>query len=155
MLERKEPSAMFRSRIAINVVAMAAALLATSAVAAEAWQPAPGRLSTRWTKDVSPERAWPEYPRPQMVRADWVNLNGLCDYAIRPKSEEQPQQWYGKILVPFAVESALSGVKKPVKPEERLWYRRTFEAPALPAEGRLLLHFGAVDWECTVWLNGK
>jgi hypothetical protein len=90
-----------------------------------------------------------------MVRSDWVNLNGLWDYAIRPKAEDQPRDWEGRILVPFAVESALSGVKKPVSPEQRLWYRRRFDTPPLPADGRLLLHFGAVDWQCTVWVNGK
>ena len=82
---------------------------------------------------------WPEYPRPQMVRPDWTNLNGLWNYAIRPAAEEQPTKWDGEILVPFAVESALSGVKKPVQPDERLWYRRTFTAPQLTEGGRLLL----------------
>ncbi|MEX2309742.1 MAG: sugar-binding domain-containing protein [Pirellulales bacterium] len=91
-----------------------------------------------------------------MVRTDWVNLNGLWDYAIRPKGENKPQQqWDSTILVPFAIESALSGVQKPVTPEQQLWYRRKFEAPALPEKGRLLLHFGAVDWQCTVWVNGR
>jgi hypothetical protein len=122
---------------------------------ADQWKPAEGPLTTPWTKDVAPERALPEYPRPQLVRDPWVNLNGLWDYAIRPQSDEQPENWDGKILVPFAVESSLSGVKKPVSPDERLWYRRTFEQPELPEEGRLLLHFGAVDWKCEVWINGK
>jgi beta-galactosidase/beta-glucuronidase len=90
-----------------------------------------------------------------MVRADWVNLNGLWDYAIRPKAEGQPRDWDGKILVPFAVESTLSGVKKPVTPDQQLWYRRKFNTPSLPANGQLLLHFGAVDWQCTIWINGK
>ena len=96
------------------------------------WKPADGPLTTAWTKDVSPEKVWPEYPRPQMVREDWVNLNGLWDYAIRPKDDVRPTQWDGKILVPFAVESALSGVMKTVKPDQNLWYRRTFAAPAWP-----------------------
>jgi hypothetical protein len=90
-----------------------------------------------------------------MVRAGWMTLNGLWDYAVRPKAEDKPQQWDGKILVPFAVESALSGVKKSVTPEQRLWYRRTFKTPTLPENGRLLLHFGAVDWQCTAWVNGR
>jgi hypothetical protein len=118
-----------------------------------AWEPAKGPLATRWAKDVSPERVWPEYPRPQMVREDWVNLNGLWSYAIRPASEDKPSEWDGEILVPFAVESALSGVKKSVQPHERLWYRRSFSPPALDDNQRLLLHFGAVDWKCTVWVN--
>ena len=95
-------------------------LVAASSVAAmripapRAWEPAKGPLATRWAKDVSPERVWPEYPRPQMVREKWVNLNGLWSYAIRPAAEAQPTKWDGEILVPFAVESALSGVKKAV-----------------------------------------
>jgi hypothetical protein len=89
-----------------------------------------------------------------MVRKDWVNLNGLWDYAISPVDADTPTKWDGEILVPFAVESALSGVKKPVRPDQRLWYLRTFESPAEDGE-RLLLHFGAVDWKCTVWVNGK
>jgi hypothetical protein len=129
--------------------------VASVVCAADDWQPAEMRLKTRWTKDVSPDGAWPEYSRPQMVRPDWVNLNGLWEYALRPKADEKPQQWDGKILVPFAVESALSGVQKRVTPDERLWYRRTFKSPSLPDGGRLLLHFGAVDWQCTIWVNGR
>lgn len=120
-----------------------------------AWQPAKGPLMTRWSRGVAPETAWPEYPRPQMVREKWTNLNGLWQYAIRPKAEGQPKQWDGEILVPFAIESALSGVRKPVKPDERLWYRRTFSSSALARNERLVLNFGAVDWECIVSVNGK
>ncbi len=123
-------------------------------VKAQDWHPAEGPLKTRWAADVSVDCPWPEYPRPQMVRSSWVNLNGLWDYAIRPQSEPQPQEWDGKILVPFPLESALSGVMKPLRPNQRLWYHRTFEAPEI-GEGRLLLHFGAVDWHTTIWLNGK
>jgi hypothetical protein len=110
---------------------------------------------TRWAKDVTPDKPLPEYPRPQMARKDWLNLNGLWDHAVAPKADAAPQSYQGKILVPFAIESALSGVMKPVGTDNRLWYRRTFEAPARPADGRLLLHFGAVDWETTVYVNGK
>src|SRR5688572_29351950 len=134
-------------------IALALAML--HAGESRAWEPAKGPLATRWAKDVSPERVWPEYPRPQMVREDWVNLNGLWSYAIRPSSEDKPSEWDGEILVPFAVESALSGVKKAVQPHERLWYRRSFSPPALDDDQRLLLHFGAVDWKCTVWVNGQ
>ena len=120
-----------------------------------AWKPAEGPLMTKWAADVSPDNALPEYPRPQMVRRDWLNLNGLWDYAIAPKDRLQPRDFDGQILVPYPVESALSGVMKPVGPDNRLWYRRTFEIPQKWGEGRrLLLHFGAVDWDTTVWVNG-
>jgi hypothetical protein len=119
------------------------------------WQPAKGPLMTRWSKEVSPDNAHREYPRPQMVRKDWLNLNGLWEYAIRPKEEAKPANFDGQILVPFAAESALSGVKKAVGEKNRLWYRRTFEIPKKWADKRILLHFGAVDWEATVFVNGK
>ena len=118
------------------------------------WAPAKGPLSTRWAKDVSPLRVLPEYPRPQLVRKDWTNLNGLWQLAFGKEDDAVP---FGKdlpetILVPFPVESALSGV---MKQADRLWYRRTFPMPTNPGTNRLLLHFGAVDWESTVWINGK
>lgn len=131
-----------------------ACLLGAAATSVRAWEPAAGPLLTKWAKDVSPDRVWPEYPRPQMVRPNWTNLNGLWQYAIRPQDAGQPDDWDGTILVPFAVESALSGVMKPLKPEQQLWYRRTFEAPEAEG-GRVLLHFGAVDWKCTVSVNGQ
>ncbi len=119
------------------------------------WQAASGPLMTRWAKEVSPQDVHRQYPRPQMVRKNWVNLNGLWHYAITPRRRERaPDRWDGQILVPFAIESALSGVKKKVGPENRLWYQRKFVAPRLPPESRLLLHFEAVDWQTTVWVNG-
>src|SRR5436309_4721477 len=121
----------------------------------EEWQPAKGPLLTRWPKDVSPRSAHPDYPRPQMVREDWLNLNGLWDYAIRPKNQEAPATFDGKILVPFPVESALSGVMKPVGDQNRLWYRRTFTVPKGWSKKRVILRFGAVDWESTVFVNGR
>ncbi len=130
-------------------------LLALCSVVRAAWAPAKGPLLTRWAKEVSPDNAHREYPRPQMVRKDWHNLNGLWEYAIRPKDQLQPQGFDGQILVPFPVESALSGVMKAVGPDNRLWYRRSFEVPAKWAGRRVLLHFGAVDWDATVWVNGK
>jgi beta-galactosidase/beta-glucuronidase len=131
-----------------------AVLLAGHAVA-EDWKPAPGHMMTRWAKDVTPDRVLPEYPRPQMVRRDWQNLNGLWDYAITSLDAAQPAQFGGKILVPFCIESALSGVKQPLTAEQRLWYRRTLAAPDLAGGKRLLLHFGAVDWDAKVLVNGK
>jgi hypothetical protein len=119
------------------------------------WQPAEGPLLTRWAKDVKPAKAHPEYPRPQLVREPWQNLNGLWDYAITDRGALQPTEWDGQILVPFPIESALSGVMKRVSEEERLWYRRTFKIPSKWKGQRVLLHFGAVDWEATVSVNGE
>lgn len=136
-------------RIVATVIAL------SFCIHAEDWKPAPDTLMTQWAKDVDPAHPLPEYPRPQMVRKEWANLNGLWDYAITPKDAPRPTKWDGKILVPFCVESALSGVKKPLDAEHRLWYRRTFSAPDLSGGNRLLLHFGAVDWEASVSVNAK
>lgn len=123
------------------------------------WQPAKGPLMTRWAGQVSPDSVLSEYPRPQMVRNEWLNLNGLWEYAILPREQQHPEKYDGRILVPFPVESALSGVIKSVGPEKRLWYRRSFEIPGglswNLAGRRILLHFGAVDWDATVWVNGR
>jgi len=119
------------------------------------WHPSEGPLMTRWAKQVSPANVHREYPRPQMVRKDWLNLNGLWEYTIEPRDQGQPSNFDGQILVPFPIESALSGVMKPVGEASRLWYRRTFEIPGKWANQRILLHFGAVDWDTTVWINGK
>jgi beta-galactosidase/beta-glucuronidase len=118
------------------------------------WKPAQGPLMTRWTDEVNPASVLPEYPRPQMVREEWFNLNGLWDYAIVPSSVERPARYDGKILVPFCAESTLSGVMKNVGPENRLWYRRTFTLPEGWIGRMIMLHFGACDWETTVWVNG-
>jgi beta-galactosidase/beta-glucuronidase len=132
---------------------LALPLLALVAFAAD-WKPAESPLTTPWTSKVTAQNALPEYPRPQMERKDWINLNGLWDYAVQPKDAASPQKFEGQILVPFAIESALSGVKRPLTPDQRLWYRRTFTAPDLKGK-RLLLHFGAVDWRAEVFINGR
>jgi beta-galactosidase/beta-glucuronidase len=119
------------------------------------WKPANGPLMTRWAKDVSPKNAHPEYPRPQMVRKDWHNLNGLWDYAITAKDAPQPASWDGQILVPFPIESALSGVMKRVYETNQVWYHRTFTIPRGWKGRNVLLNFGAVDWEAKVFVNGK
>lgn len=114
------------------------------------------KLRTRWAADVSPENVHNEYPRPQLVRPGaWTSLNGLWQYAIRPRDADMPTAYDGEVLVPFAVESALSGVQKAVGAANRLWYRRTFKSPLLVESRRLLLHFGAVDWRTTVWIDGE
>jgi len=119
------------------------------------WKPVPGHIMTRWAEKVDPDSPLPEYPRPQLVRANWVNLNGLWDYAVAGMNESQPTQFQGKILVPFCIESALSGVKRKFMRDERLWYSRSFTAPSLATGERLMLNFGAVDFETTVLVNGK
>ncbi len=111
-------------------------------------------IRTRWARAVSTKNPWPDYPRPQLARAIWTNLNGKWDYAIADSGAAQPTHWDGEILVPFAVQSQLSGVERAVTDSQRLWYHRTFTPPAMPRGGRLLLHFGAVDWDATVWVNG-
>ncbi len=111
-------------------------------------------LVTRWGRDVTPENAWTEYPRPQLAREAWQNLNGLWDYAVTPIDQTAPpEHWAGKILVPFSLESKLGGVQRLLQPNEALWYRRSLEM-ASTAELRTLLNFEAVDYRCDVWING-
>jgi len=120
------------------------------------WKPAEGPLLTKWAKEITPDNVLPEYPRPQLIREDWLNLNGLWDYSIIEKGSVKPNDFDGNILVPFPVESALSGVKKIVGEENELWYRRTFEIPQQwQDKERVILHFGAVDWKATVWVNDQ
>jgi hypothetical protein len=114
----------------------------------------PTKLQTRWASQVTADRVLPEYPRPQLARKNWTNLNGAWTYAITAGDAPRPSAFPGRILVPFAVESQLSGAGVWVAPDQRLWYRRTFTAPALTAGSRLLLNFGAVDWEAEVLVNG-
>jgi len=153
-MERRRARVRFLSNTSW-VLALICLVLCTSCTAQGGYKPAEGPLLTRWAKEVSAENALPEYPRPQMVRTDWLNLNGLWDYAIKPKDQAAlaREEFDGQILVPYPIESALSGVMKPVGPENRLWYRRTFEIPKKWNNKRVLLHFGAVDWDVTVWVN--
>ena len=112
-------------------------------------------LTTPWGERLDESRILTEYPRPQMRRDSYLNLNGRWEYAITG-SDEPPQSWDGTILVPFSPESALSGVGRTLEPGQTLWYRRELTVPEgfLPRDGRLLLHFGAVDQEAAVYLNG-
>lgn len=151
----RQNSAPWISRGIAGRLALLAAMLASAPVApAASWQPAAGPLMTRWARDVSPKNAHPEYPRPQMVRKEWLNLNGLWDLAITGK-DDKPTVFEHQILVPFPVESALSGVMKPVSENDRIWYRRAFDVPIKWWGQRVWLHFGAVDFETTVWVNGR
>ena len=117
------------------------------------WKPAGDKIKTKWAKGIDPENVLPEYPRPIMKRAQWKNLNGLWSYAIKPVKKARPEQFDGKILVPFAVESSLSGVQKRVGEENVVWYHRSFDIPAAWEGRKVLLHFGAVDWKSEVWIN--
>ena len=112
-------------------------------------------LTTPWGERLDENRILIEYPRPQMRRDSYLNLNGRWEYAITD-SDEPPRCWDGTILVPFSPESALSGVGRTLRPGQTLWYRREVNVPQgfIPRDGRLLLHFGAVDQEAAVYLNG-
>ncbi|RJP15570.1 MAG: hypothetical protein C4520_20125 [Candidatus Abyssobacteria bacterium SURF_5] len=117
------------------------------------WRPVKGNIMTRWAAQFDPAAPLPEYPRPQMVRRQWRSLNGLWDYAVTPRAATSPEVYEGKILVPFAIETALSGVKRPLLPDQLLWYRRFFTIPDTWKDRRILLHFEAVDWQCDCYVN--
>lgn len=117
------------------------------------WKPAGDKLKTPWAEKIDPANVLPEYPRPQLVRSQWMNLNGLWDYAIKPVGALEPKMMDGKILVPFAVESSLSGVQKSLTEKDELWYRRTFSVPAAWKGSNVMLNFGAVDWKADVFVN--
>ena len=116
------------------------------------WQPAGDKIKTKWASEIDVNNVLPEYPRPIMERGEWQNLNGLWDYAILPVGQI-PSNYDGQILVPFAIESSLSGVQKRVGKDNELWYQREFTVPSKWRNSKVLLHFGAVDWRADVWVN--
>jgi beta-galactosidase/beta-glucuronidase len=118
------------------------------------WKPAGEKIKTEWANKVNPKLVLPEYPRPIMERKEWKNLNGLWNYAIQEVGKSAPAKYDGQILVPFAVESSLSGVMKEVGAKNELWYNTTFNIESNWKGQNILLHFGAVDWKTEVWLNG-
>ena len=124
---------------------------------AQDWKPVGDKILTPWAEELTPENAHREYPRPQLVRNDnWQNLNGLWKYKITNKNQKDiPSSWDGDILVPFAVESSLSGVGKPLTKDDALWYNNEITVDKKINKGKVLLHFGAVDWECDIYVNGK
>ena len=135
-----------------NFLTMLLALALCSSTFAQ-WKPAGDKIKTSWGEQLDPKNVLPEYPRPIMERSDWKNLNGLWKYAITKKGDPTPAAYQGDILVPFAVESSLSGVGKMINEKEELWYQRTFDVPSNWRGKQVLLHFGAVDWKAEVWVN--
>lgn len=137
----------------ILLAACAASLIALTSSHAE-WAMKKGPLMTRWAEKVDPAAPLPEYPRPQLVRPDWLNLNGIWEYQPGGEGDAPPfgKKLSSEILVPFCVESAISGV---MEHHERLWYRRDFSVPRAWTGKQVILHFGAVDYESEVFLNGK
>lgn len=133
---------------------VASAVLVPTAQATPDWHAGIPPLTTPWTDDVSPTNALPDYPRPQLTRPEWRNLNGLWEWAPAVIDEQPPfgRTLNEKVLVPYPIESALSGLQKH---EDRMWYRRTFQVPDAWKGKRLVLHFGAVDYDAKVWVNGR
>ena len=140
--------------VIMRIVLIVSQMFVVFSIFGNQWQSTDIRIASRWAKEVTPENVWQEYPRPQFQRADWMNLNGLWDFALQKKADPQPEAFEDKILVPFCVESSLSGVGEKVTPEDRLWYRRTFQLPDDWVAKEVLLHFEAVDYATVVWVNG-
>ena len=141
-------------RIGRILTAAATVSIFLSCAPKTSWAPAGDRIRTRWAEEVTPANVHKEYPRPQMVRKNWESLNGLWDYAITSAEANEMPAPEGQILVPFCIESSLSGVGKRVEAEDALWYKTTFKVPGAWKD-RVLLHFDAVDWKAEVWLNDK
>jgi beta-galactosidase/beta-glucuronidase len=128
-------------------------LAITNFLNAQSWQPAGDRIKTKWAEEINPENPLPEYPRPQMERSEWLNLNGLWNYTIVDKGSSVPAAFDGEILVPYPIESSLSGVQKRVGENKELWYETTFSVPSGWKRKDVVLNFGAVDWKADVWVN--
>ena len=135
-----------------NLLSLLLAVAMISTATAE-WKIAGDKIRTQWAETIDPQNVLPEYPRPQLERELWLNLNGLWNYAITPFNTAKPSTFEGQILVPFAIESTLSGVQKTLKPTDILWYERTFTVPAKWASQSVMLNFGAVDWSADVYVN--
>jgi len=134
------------------------------------YEMAPSPLITPFAQSVDTDMPFPEYPRPQMERDEWMNLNGFWDYTVKSidfepvqgltkatswTTGEVPTDWTGKILVPFAIDAPLSGVGRILRHNEVLWYQRYFKVPSSWNKKNVLLHFSASDWETSVYINGE
>ncbi|OMP80060.1 glycoside hydrolase family 2 protein [[Flexibacter] sp. ATCC 35208] len=140
----------------INLLLCACMAIASSSLHGQSgYNPMSTPIQSRWAKEVTPTNALPEYPRPQMIRPQWQNLNGLWQYAITAKDSAMPNTYQGQILVPFPIESSLSGVQKAVSPTQNLWYKTSIIIDHQVPGQRTLLQFGAVDWQATVFVNGQ
>lgn len=135
-----------------KTILIMAVSLATATSVAQDTLPVPP-ISTEWGEKVSPDKVWQQYPRPMMKRQAWMNLNGKWDYAILPAGSGKPQKFDGEILVPFPVESSLSGVRRKIGEKNELWYHRPFEIPSEWKGKDVNLNFGGVDWKADVWIN--
>lgn len=153
MIQTKGPVGIAVSKLGL---AMAGLLLGSMTISAQNYKPVADKIMTKWAADVNPKAPLPEYPRPQLKRGDWTNLNGLWQYAITAASEQRlPTNFDGQILVPYPVESALSGVAKTVGKDQALWYATTIDQKKPSGKDKLLLHFGAVDWRADIYVNGQ
>lgn len=138
-----------------GLLALAMSALFHQRSEAQNWKQQLISIPTRWAEQVKSDNPLPEYPRPQLERMNWQNLNGLWEYSITSKAAVELGKTQGKILVPYPLESSLSGVMKALKPDQLLWYRRLINKPRQKAGDRVILHFGAVDWQATIYVNGK
>lgn len=135
---------------------LSTAIAALVLMPAMAWAPKGDKIKTEWAEKVTPQNVWQNYPRPQLKRTEWTNLNGLWQYAVTDMTVEKKKvKFQGDILVPFSIESSLSGVAQTFTPENKLWYRREFTVADQSKDKITMLHFGAVDYECNVWVNDK
>ena len=142
-------------RLNFKRLILALALTAVAVASANAqYAPVGDRIKTKWAENIDVNNVWAEYPRPIMQRDAWQNLNGLWNYAITPRGAAAPAAWDGEILVPFCIESSLSGGGKHVDENQELWYNRRFAVPKAWKGSNVMLNFGAVDWRADVWVNG-
>ena len=137
-----------KSRLALGLI-----LTITAGTSYGQYRPAGDKIKTEWAEQINPENVWNAYPRPLLERREWQNLNGLWEYAIVDSKLNSPAEYDGEILVPFPVESSLSGVGRNVGADKNTWYKRSFSIPSSWKGKDVILNFGAVDWKCDVWIN--